>query len=158
MKFHIGEYEIEELHCEDDAEKAKRIETAEQFKDAKVKEQVLTFLTNRDKNMVRYVIRLNGNVIGDITFSGENIKHPEIGIEIAEDHRIKGIGYFLLRELMSRVSEMNGVEYFVYSVRNDNQASIKLAEKLGGKLHKTLRPVPNFDLAIHTFHIAIKKI
>lgn len=156
MIFPIGEYEIEELHSEDEAEQAKRKETADQFEDEKVKEQVLTFLTNRDKNMLRFVIRLNGGVIGDITFSGENTRQPEIGIELVEDYRGKGIGCFLLNALMPRVEEGYDVEFFIYRVRNDNQASIRLAEKLGGKLIKTYQPVPKFDLAFHTYHITTK--
>ena len=73
--------------------------------------------------------------IGYLTLTEANSTAPDVGIEIDEEWRGRGIGYKALSALMDKIfSEREDVEYFLYRVRYDNEPSIGLVKKLGGVL------------------------
>ena len=72
--------------------------------------------------------------IGYISFCEYECPTPEIQIEIHENYQNRGIGYAALSFLMAEIFRQRAdIEYFLYRVRVDNGASIKLVEKLGGQ-------------------------
>ena len=73
--------------------------------------------------------------IGYVSLADAHSSAPDVGIEIDEEWRGRGIGYKALSALMDKIfSEREEVEYFLYRVRYDNEPSIKLIKKLGGVL------------------------
>ena len=114
--------------------------------------EALAKISNRFKVRLVYKISKDGQNVGEVTFRGEESK-PVIGIGIEKPFRNQGIGYKVLKEILMRRSEVDDVEYYVYSVRNDNIPSIKLVEKLCGVRVKTFKLFEHKDLAIFTYHI-----
>lgn len=153
MKFNIDDFELEEFQSPDERELGYQFSIVNQFEDEKLRENVRGILENSIKYYVRYAITFSGKPVGEITFSGQDELKPEIGIEIQESFRNKGIGYKVLKELIQRLSKAKNIEYFKYFVRNDNIASIRLVEKLGGVQVKMLKPLEQFELAFYTYHI-----
>ena len=153
MKFRIDDFEIEEFQSLDEEENDSQNSIINDFADERQKEKVRDILSRRNKNCLRYVINKDGAFVGEITFSGEDEFKPQIGIEIELSFRNQGIGYRILRELMLRLCKAKHIEYFIYTVRNDNTASISLVEKLGGVQVKVLKPSEKHDLAIITYKI-----
>ena len=115
-------------------------------------QETLSKISERFKIRFVYKISKNGRNVGEVTFR-ESESRPVIGIEIEEPFRNHGIGYKVLKEIVARRSATYDVEYFIYSVRNDNIPSIRLVEKLGGVKVKIFKLFENNDLAIFTYHI-----
>ena len=159
MIFQVDNFDIEEIIND----KASAQDGAQFLKDAlkgarthNLSEDALLRISELTKSRYVYTISKGGQTVGEITF-GENDVKPVIGIEIEEQFRNRGIGYKLLKELISRRSADGEIEYFVYSVRNDNIPSVRLAEKLGGVRVKTFKLFEHNDLAIFTYHIPLQK-
>lgn len=154
MIFQIDNFEIEETI--NDKPSAK---DGEQFLNEVLKEankrslskEALLRISELTKSRFIYKISKDGQTVGEITF-GENERNPVIGIEIEEQFRNRGIAYKVLKELIMRQSATADIEYFVYSVRNDNIPSVRLVEKLGGIRVKTFKLFEHNDLAIFTYH------
>lgn len=153
MKFKIDEYVIEKFYEPNEKERNDQLGIVNYFEDEQIKENIRMILTNSNNYYVRYEIAFNDDYVGEITFSGKDELKPEIGIELQEKFRNKGIGYKILKELILRLSEAKNIEYFRYFVRNDNIASIRLVEKLGGVQVKVLKPLEQFELAFYTYQI-----
>ncbi len=153
MKFRIDEFEIEEFYKPNDKDRNAQLGIVNQFEDERIKENIRAILSSSNKYYVRFEISLNGESVGEITFSGKDELKPEIGIKIQEGFRNKGIGYKILKKLIIDLSEAKNIEYFTYFVRNDNIASVRLVEKLGGKRIKVYKPLKKFELSFFTYHI-----
>ena len=91
-------------------------------------------LCSRKKIVARsFGVYYHGEYAGYISFAEYNCATPEIQIELEEGHRNKGVGYRAVSLLTSKIfEERQDIEYFLYRVRTENVASIKLIEKLGG--------------------------
>lgn len=88
---------------------------------------------------------------GYISFANYNTREPEIQIELQEEYRSRGIGYKALRLLIRKIfDERKDVAFLIYCVRVDNLISIKLVEKLGGKL---IQSGDFFERLIKRYHI-----
>lgn len=154
MKFNIEEFEIEEFQGQDKKEQERQRNIVEQFEDEKLREKIIEILGEGNKNFLRYVITKNSAFVGEITFSGVSGNRFEIGIELEPIFRNQGIGYKILKELMLRLSKANKIDYFIYTVRYDNLASIRLVEKLGGVRVSVIKPLEQYELAIYKYNIS----
>ena len=128
MIFNVNEFNIEETINDKATEKDFAQFIEENLKGAQVKDlskEACLRISNLLKSRYVYTISKDGQAVGE-----SDVK-PVIGIEIEEPFRNRGIGYMVLKELIMRRST-DGVEYFVYAVRNDNIPSVRLVEKLGG--------------------------
>lgn len=85
------------------------------------------------KNSKPYGIYENDVYVGFVCFDYSSTKTPELGISIEEEYRKRGIGYNVSKFLIEKEFENPEVEYILYRVRVDNEASIKLVKKLGGR-------------------------
>ena len=96
-------------------------------------------LVNRLNGVRRsFGIYYDKEYIGYVAFTDYDNKNPEIQIELSEPFRNKGIGFRVLSLLINQIfQEREDIEYFIYCVRVDNIASVKLVEKLGGKKIQT---------------------
>lgn len=155
MIFQVHGFDIEEIIND----KASVQDGAQFLKDAlkgakthDLPEEALLRISELTKSHYIYTISKDGQAVGEVTF-GENDAKPVIGIEIEEQFRNCGIGYKILKELIARRSADGDIEYFVYTVRNDNIPSVRLVEKLGGIRAKTFKLFENNDLEIFTYHI-----
>ncbi|MEM3104102.1 MAG: ribosomal protein S18-alanine N-acetyltransferase [Candidatus Bathyarchaeia archaeon] len=84
------------------------------------------------------VVSLNGSIVG---YSASVLRGSEghiISIAIHPDYRGIGIGEKLLRENIKRLKD-SGAKRVVLEVRIDNIQALKLYQKLGFKIVKTLK-------------------
>ncbi len=160
MNFKIDDFDIEQItNDKSSAKDGEQFlkETLKEINKQDLFEDMLLRISELTKSHYIYKISMDGQAVGEITF-GENERKPVIGIEIEEQFRNRGIGYKVLKCLLARDSAHGDVEYFVYSVRNDNIPSIRLVEKLGGVRVKTFKIFENHDLEIYTYHIPPNKV
>ena len=153
--FKLNAFDIEEIVDDKaSAEDAVKFinENLKEVKKKDLSEKALLRISEFTQSRYVYKISKDGQTVGEITF-GKNETKPVIGIGIEEEFRNRGIGYNILQELIKRRSADEGIEYFVYTVRSDNLASIRLVEKLGGVKAKTFKLFEHNDLAIFTYHI-----
>ena len=88
---------------------------------------------------------------GYVSFANYDSDTPEIQIEITDKYQKRGIGYKSLSFLIEKLFyEREDIQYFLYRVRADNVASLKLIEKLGGQLIETGQFI---DKIIKRYHI-----
>lgn len=154
MKFKIAEFDIEEFEGFDEKEQERQNSVLNEFEDGKLRENLRNIFAKSKKHYFRYAISANGNFVGEITFSGNDEETKfEIGIEIEESFRNQGIAYRVLKELMLWLCKLKKIKHFIYTVRYDNTASIRLVEKLGGVQVKVVKPLEQFELAIYIYHI-----
>ena len=103
-----------------------------------IKEKVEKILSRVDEISRSFGVYLGDEYVGYVSFVNYDSKNPEIQIELSEAHRGRGIGFRALSLLINLIfEEKQDVEYFLYRVRVDNIASIRLIEKLGGKKIET---------------------
>lgn len=84
------------------------------------------------------VVSLNGSIVG---YSASVLRGSEghiISIAVHPDYRGIGIGEKLLRENIKRLKD-SGAERVVLEVRVDNIQALKLYQKLGFRIVKTLK-------------------
>lgn len=159
MIFKIDDFDVEQIINEKasakDGEQFLK-ETLKEVNKQDLPEDFLLRISELTKSRYIYKISKGGQAVGEITF-GENERKPVIGIEIEEQFRNLGIGYKVLKELLARHSADSCIEYFVYSVGNDNIPSVRLVEKLRGVRVKTFKLFEHNDLAIYTYHILSQK-
>lgn len=153
MKFNLDEFEVEESIGNNDKEQENQRRIIEAFKDEEIKKTISKILIRETSEVTRFTIRSNIEPVGEITFSRIREKMYEIGIVIEPPFRNQGIAYRILKALMFKFSSNIKVDCFIYNVRNDNMASIRLVEKLGGKKVQVYKPLENFDLAIIKYHL-----
>ena len=130
----LSENEFRELiHNDSNSQSAKAmLNTSKEY------EQKAQRLIERYKSPARsFGLYDNKNYIGYISFGEYECSSPEIQIEIQENYQNCGIGYNALSFLIAEVfRQREDIKYFIYYVRADNIASVKLVEKLGGKCVK----------------------
>ena len=153
MIFQIDDFDVEQIINDEASSKDSEQFLKETLKGInELSEDAFSKISKKFKIGSIYKISKDGQNVGEITFREEKSR-PVIGIEIEEQFRNRGTGYKVLKELLARHSADGGVEYFVYSVRNDNIPSIRLVEKLGGVRVKTFKLFEHNNLAIYTYHI-----
>jgi ribosomal-protein-alanine acetyltransferase len=98
------------------------------------KEQIAHLLTDYDS--VNFVAELNGEIVGFIVGRAYTDRKPAVGhiltIDVSPEHRRKGIGLKLLREV-ERVFRNERVEVCYLEARQDNVAALNLYKKHGYK-------------------------
>ncbi len=92
-------------------------------------------------NQITYKIYKNDEEVGNIDFRDYYSAAPEIGVEIKEPFRRKGIAYALIKELMKMACADHKIDYFIWQVREKNEASMNLVKKLGGVFIKEVNTV-----------------
>ena len=101
-----------------------------------ISQEVQTIINDFRGQRRNFCLSYEEKYIGYISFAEYDSISPEIQITIAEDWRNKGIGYQSLKELIKQLfDEREDIKYFLYCVKHDNYPSIKLVEKLGGKIN-----------------------
>lgn len=144
MKFKIAEFEIEEIQGADEKEQEQQNDIVNQFANEGIRANIQGIFANGNKHFIKYVINevLTANPVyaGEVTFSGNGEGEFEIGIEIEENLRRQGIGYRVLVALIDHVCKTTSVKFFTYRVMSNNEASKRLAEKMGGILIKNVEP------------------
>lgn len=79
----------------------------------------------------------SGNAIGYCEISEVSSPEPTLGVSISAPYRGKGYGYLAAKLMIEAGWEIFEHPYFVWELDDDNEASRKLALKLGGT------PLPN---------------
>lgn len=143
MIFKVAEFEIEEFKGLDKKERERNDSVINEFADDSLRDSVRDILERGGDNYYRYVINevLSKPIyVGEITFSGNSEGEFEIGIGIEEQFRHQGVGYKLLVAVIDHLCKTRAVKSFTYKVMSNNEASKRLAEKLGGVLIKNIEP------------------
>ncbi len=143
-------YQIEQKLTKTFADNVALAELLDQL-DGKKRASMQELFRLRDREKLSYFVYDDGREVGKFEFSGIYTPTPEIGVEISEEYRGRGIAYVLLRELIKSVCKEHSVEYFIYRVRGDNEPSIRLVKKLGGALQRELSVEGGF--ALSTYHV-----
>ena len=91
---------------------------------------------NLEGDEIRCLIYESGNSdeVGFIEASTNMDNHKEIGIAILSEYRHKGLGYAASYRFIKYLFDNQDVDAIYWSVFRHNTSSIKIAEKLGGKL------------------------
>lgn len=88
-------------------------------------------------NAILLVAVKDGMVIGDLSFRGgqtRQFRHVgELGVQVLEEYRNKGIGTSLIKELINWGSENKIIKKINLRVRRDNTNAIHVYKKLGFK-------------------------
>lgn len=143
MTFKVAEFVIEEFNGLDEKERERNESVIKEFADVDLRNDVRSILEKGGEHYYRYVINevLSKPIyVGEITFSGNTEGEFEIGIGIEEQFRQQGIGYRLLVSVIDHLCRTRTVKAFTYKVMSNNEASKRLAEKLGGVLIKNVEP------------------
>lgn len=93
----------------------------------------------------------NGTVVGYIGVNYSRSQAPELQIQIAKEYQHQGYGTELLGGFLHHWKYLIGFECFVYHVRSQNDASIRLVEKMDG----ILQPPKNKaeEILLRTYYI-----
>jgi ribosomal-protein-alanine N-acetyltransferase len=128
-------------------DKLYEIETECFQEEAFTKEQIAHLLT--DYNSVSFVAKVNGEIVGFIVGRAYTNRKPAVGrvltIDVSPEHRRKGIGLKLLREV-ERVFRNETVEVCYLEAREDNIAALNLYQKHG---YKTVGKLKNYYRNAH---------
>jgi RimJ/RimL family protein N-acetyltransferase len=79
-------------------------------------------------------LKNTGRVIGYIDIEMKNVHRPQVGIGILEEDRRKGYALEASRLLLRRVLEYEEIEFIEWMTTSGNEASNRIAQKLGGKI------------------------
>jgi len=139
--FYVKELSEEEFYklsgAKEDVEYFKQKETIAPKEDLKTFEQMTKIITkihsNAIKNSKPYGIYEKDVYVGFICFDCTLPKSPELEINIKEEYRGQGVGYNVSNFLIEKEFKNQEVEFILYRAKVDNEASIKLVKKLGGK-------------------------
>ena len=107
------------------------------------------FLKGTDYHFVARDLQ-SGRYIGIVGVHKANSNTPEFGIWMCEDVHGQGFGKEAVTAVFEWAKNALQADYFIYPVAEENQASRKLAEALGGKLVSS-EPKPKY-VAV-TYHI-----
>lgn len=76
----------------------------------------------------------NEQYCGNLELQKPTTDTPEIGIELLENFRNKGIAQAVVPMFLKAVYDQQNVQYFVIRIRSSNACSIHVFEKLGAEL------------------------
>jgi RimJ/RimL family protein N-acetyltransferase len=79
-------------------------------------------------------LKNTGRVIGYIDIEMKNVHRPQVGIGILEEDRRKGYALEASRLLLQKVLEYEEIECIEWMTTSSNEASNRIAQKLGGKI------------------------
>lgn len=82
------------------------------------------------------------NIVGYIEIEMDDVHHPDVGIGILEEEREKGYAFEAANLLISKVLENEEIEYIEWMTTRGNEASNRIARKLGGKIIREEPIVP----------------
>lgn len=74
------------------------------------------------------------NTVGYIEIEMDDEHHPDVGIGILEEEREKGYAFEAANLLISKVLENGEIEYIEWMTTRGNEASNRIARKLGGRI------------------------
>ena len=141
----IKDFEIIKEYSKDVSIMEHRREVIESFPE-RLRENIQEIFRRLDTDKMLYTIMYDGEKIGEITLDGYSTATPEMGIELIEKYRGKGIGFLVSNEILSKLRESNKYDYVKYIVREENIASVKLVEKLGGVVFGKVASIPEFNI------------
>jgi RimJ/RimL family protein N-acetyltransferase len=79
-------------------------------------------------------VKNTSRVIGYIDLQLKNVYRPQVGIGILEEDRKKGYALEASRLLIQKVLEYEEIECIEWLTTSGNEASNRIAQKLGGKI------------------------
>lgn len=74
------------------------------------------------------------DAVGYIELEMKDSHHPDVGIGILEEEREKGYAFEAATLLINKAFEDKGIEYIEWMTTKGNEASNRIAQKLGGKI------------------------
>lgn len=87
-------------------------------------------------------LKNTGRVIGYIDLELENVRRPQVGIGILEEDRNKGYALEASQLLIQKVLEYEEIECIEWMTTSGNEASNRIARKLGGEIIRKEPIVP----------------
>ena len=90
--------------------------------------------------------RKSNKAIGYIELEMNELNHPKVGIGILEEEREKGYAFEAANLLINRAFEDEEIEYIEWMTTEGNEASNRIARKLGGKIIREEPIVPKETL------------
>jgi putative acetyltransferase len=97
-------------------------------------EHTRKWLENQSADALNIVAVLGGEIVGQAGLdrhSGRRSHAAEVGMGVHDDHRSKGIGAALLRELVDAADNWLAIRRLELTVFTDNEPAIRLYEKFG---------------------------
>lgn len=98
----------------------------------------------------RYGLFSKNTYIGYVCLANYSTETPEIQIKLIENFRNRGIGYKAVSWVIKQAFTRKDVKYLIYRVLVNNENSLSLIRKLGGK---EIVASGEQDVYIKTFHI-----
>lgn len=74
------------------------------------------------------------DAVGYIELEMKDTHHPDVGIGILEEEREKGYAFEAAALLINKAFEDKGIEYIEWMTTKGNEASNRIARKLGGRI------------------------
>lgn len=74
------------------------------------------------------------DAVGYIELEMKDSHHPDVGIGILEEEREKGYAFEAAALLINKAFEDKGIEYIEWMTTKGNEASNRIAQKLGGEI------------------------
>lgn len=86
--------------------------------------------------------RKSNKAIGYIELEMKDANHPKVGIGILEEEREKGYAFEAATFLINKAFEDEKIEYIEWMTTEGNEASNRIAQKLGGEIIRTEPIIP----------------
>ena len=97
----------------------------------------------KGENVICHIyLKKSKEAIGYIELEMADLHHPNVGIGILEEERKKGYAFETSALLINRVFENEEIEYIKWMTTEGNEASNRIALKLGGKFIRTEPIIP----------------
>lgn len=151
----IGDYDLIEQFYSDNVPLTDNLQAVIETYPEEKRSELKAILQQASSDKMVYKINNKGDFVGEISLSNYSSATPEMGIELAEQYRGKGIGYLIASAIIEELRNRNIYDYVIYTVYKDNIASVKLVEKLGGILQSKTEIIS--EIVILTYHIPIVK-
>lgn len=87
--------------------------------------------TLKDADNIFSVFTVNGDYCGSMELQYPDSKTPEIGIDLMEDKRNKGIAPKIVRLFAKKVYMIRSIDYFLIRISSNNLHSQHVFEKMG---------------------------
>lgn len=88
------------------------------------------------------------DAVGYIELEMKDPHHPDVGIGILEEEREKGYAFEAAALLINKAFEDKGIEYIEWMTTKGNEASNRIARKLGGRIIRE-DPIISEDVMEH---------
>lgn len=101
------------------------------FLNSAVKDKMWETTLNSDDSQEFSIFDVDNNYCGNLCLQNKKSKTPEIGIDLCEDCRNKGIAPRVIKMFARQYFLKNEIDYFVIRIASNNSHSQHVFEKLG---------------------------